>query len=172
MWSSFVPRNAAKRAADAPIPEAPLPKRVRCFTKFSLAEQALVTAGMPTSVADIVKCFAVQPHFAAFAAKYGPVAPAVYVGEIFVSDWHPRIACHKRRRFGWSCDDLRYFVGKEVIIEYRPVKSAFGKSSYAKTLVDVLRDRIVVGDGHSQFSLQRDRLLRVTAFVDVPIAGR
>jgi len=167
MWSSFVPRSAAKRVAGAPNPEEPLPKRVRFCTKFTLAEQALVTAGMPASVADVVKSFAVQPQFAAFDAKYGSVAPATYIGEIFVSDWHPRIACTKWRRFGWSCEDLRYFVDKEVIIEYRPIKSAFGKSVYIKTLVDVFRDRVVVGDKCSQFSLQRDRLIRVTAFVNV-----
>ena len=167
MWSSFVPRGAAKRAADVLIPEESFPKRVRFCTKFTLAEQALVNVGMPVSVADIVKRFAVQPQFAAFDAKYGSVAPATYIGEIFVSDWHPRIACTKWRRFGWSCEDLRYFVDKEVIIEYRPIKSAFGKSVYIKTLVDVFRDRVVVGDRCSQFSLQRDRLIRVTAFVNV-----
>ena len=91
----------------------------------------------------------------------------MYIGQIFVSGCHPGIACDGRRRFGWSCDDLRYFVGKELLIEYRPVKSAVGNSEYVKTLVNVLRDRIVVGDVHSQFSLQRDQLIRVTAFVDV-----
>lgn len=137
----------------------------------SLAEQALATAGMPTSAADIVKGFAMQPQFAAFGAKNGHVAPAVYTGQIFVSGWHPRVACDRRRRFGWSCDDLRYFVGKELLIAYRLVKSAFGTSEYVKTLVEAFRERIVVSNGHSQFSLQRDRLLRVTAFVDVPILG-
>ena len=171
MWASFTPRVAQKRLVDAPVCEQPLPKRIRCCTKFSIAEQAMVTAGLPANVTDIVNRFAVSAHFAAFAKKYGRAAPATYIGEIFVSGWHPRIQCDRRRRFAWKCNDLRYFVGKELIFTYRPVQG-WRLSEYVKTLVSVFRDRIVVKEGAEEFSLQRDRLLRVTAFVDTPLVHR
>ena len=170
MWASFTPR-AQKRQADAPVCE-PLPKRIRCCTKFSIAEQAMVTAGLPASVTDIVNSFAMPAHFAAFAKKYGLAAPATYLGEIFVSGWHPRISCDKRNRFGWKCDDLRYFVGKKLIFEYRPYRpQGFTWSTYVKTLVSVFRDHIVVTDGTEEFSLRRDRLGSAIAFVDIPRSG-
>ena len=171
MWASFTPRAAQKRQA-APVCEQPLPKRIRCCTKFSIAEQAMVTAGLPASVTDIVNSLAMPAHFAAFAKKYGLAAPATYLGEIFVSGWHPRIACDKRNRFGWECDDLRYFVGKELTFKYRPYRpQGVTWSTYVKTLVSVFRDRIVVKEGTEEFSLRRDRLDSAIAFVDIPRPG-
>ena len=111
----------------------------------------MATAGLPASVSASVNRVPAQSDFAALIKKYGHAAPAEHAGQIFVNGWHPSVACDKRRRFGWSREDLRYFVGKELIIEYRLVKSAFGKSDYVKTLVDVFRDRIMVGDGHNEF---------------------
>ena len=162
MWDFFTPRVAQKRLADAPVCEQPPPKRSRCCSKFSLAEQAMVIAGLPTSVTDIVNRFATPAHIAAFAKKYGRAAPATYTGEILA-----RSVSDRRRRFGWECNDLRYFVGKDLIFTYRPVRG-FHLSEYVKTLVSVHRDRIVVKDGANEFSLQRDRLLSVIAFVDIP----
>ena len=127
----------------------------------------MVIVGLPISVTYIVNRFAMPAHIAAFAKKYGRAAPATCTGEIFVNGWHPRVACDRRRRFGWECDDLRYFVSKDRIFTHRSVRSCH-LSEYIKTLVSVLRDRIVVKDGANEFSLQRDRLLRVTAFVDIP----
>jgi hypothetical protein len=112
MWPSL----GAKRMRDAPDPvvEKPLPlKRARLVEPHS---------ALPGPAAELVNAFLAQPPvFAAFEKKYGARFPATYLGEVFLSGWHPRVPHDNRARFVWRVDsaDYRYLAGAEVLITTR-----------------------------------------------------
>ena len=100
--------------------------------------------GLPQEVEALVMGYATPLHYQLCEKKYGKQL-AVYTGQLFVSDWHPRIQSTTRARHGWSvfdasrinmtvrqqqlipmppikqctADSMRPLVGKEVLIRYK-----------------------------------------------------
>ena len=128
--------------------------------------------GLPQEVEALVMGYATPLHYQLCEKKYGKQL-AVYNGQLFVSDWHPRIQSTTRARHGWSvfdasrinttfaplyiqllpmppieqctADSMRPLVGKQVLIRY---KNAAGKVTIMspKFVIEVFHGSMAISD--------------------------
>ena len=142
----------------------------------------------PEVIEKMIQSYTMNEKEKAFLDKYG-YQNASFLGDGWISDWHPNIRSTKWDRKLWNVftkntctswgkdikapfvtmEHLKPLQGKEVLITYKNARGNVTKM-YPKRIVSCSANQVRVSDGPDDdfvFVLNNDRMLRVDLFVDI-----